>query len=50
MYYANPTTLFQKNDKKDNINLQLMNGMNRISILVFLIAIVVMAVRFFWGR
>jgi hypothetical protein len=39
----------RKRDKKDpkNINIFLMHGMNRISLFVFLIAIIVMIVRLF---
>ena len=39
----------RKRDPKDpkNINIKLMHGMNRISLFVFLIAIIVMIVRLF---
>lgn len=43
LYYLNPATLFGKGDR--NINLRFMHGINRISILLFLACLVVMAVR-----
>jgi hypothetical protein len=43
LYYLNPATLFGKGDP--NVNLRFMHGINRISILVFLLCIVVMSVR-----
>ncbi|HEY0976022.1 MAG TPA: DUF6728 family protein [Flavobacteriales bacterium] len=44
-YYLNPATLFGK--ASDNVNLRFMHGINRISILLFLACLVVMAVRAF---
>jgi len=44
-YYANPLTLFKKSENK-NINLKMMHGMNRISMIVFLICLVVMLFKF----
>ncbi|MDA0310035.1 MAG: hypothetical protein O3C46_04880 [Bacteroidetes bacterium] len=46
LHYANPLTLFRKSDASRNINLTLMHGINRISILMFLLALVVMVVKF----
>jgi hypothetical protein len=43
LHYLNPATLFQKGDK--NINLRMMHGINRISIFIFLICLIVMLVR-----
>jgi len=39
----------QKKDasKPDNINIKLMHGMNRISIVVFLVAAIIIALRLF---
>ena len=43
LYYLNPATLLGRSDA--NINTRFMHGINRISILMFLICIVVMVVR-----
>ena len=43
LYYLNPATLF--GDRDPNVNMRFMHGINRISILLFLVCIVVMAVR-----
>ncbi|MEO8066535.1 MAG: DUF6728 family protein [Flavobacteriales bacterium] len=40
LHYLNPATLFGKGN--ENINLRFMHGINRISIFLFLICIVVM--------
>jgi len=42
-YYLNPATLFGK--PHPDFNLRFMHGINRISILLFLVCIVVMVVR-----
>ena len=39
IYYLNPLTLFKKNEH--NVNLKMMHGMNRISIFMFIVCIVV---------
>ena len=46
LHYANPLTLFRKSEGKGNINLSLMHGINRISIVMFLMALIVMMVKF----
>ncbi len=43
LYYLNPTTLFGKSDP--NVNVRMMHGINRISILLFLACLTVMIVR-----
>lgn len=43
LYYLNPATLFGKGTP--DFNLRFMHGINRISILLFLVCIVVMVVR-----
>ncbi|MBK6775571.1 MAG: hypothetical protein IPG74_06880 [Flavobacteriales bacterium] len=43
LHYLNPATLFGKSN--ENVNLRFMHGINRISIFVFLICLIVMAVR-----
>lgn len=43
--YLNPATIFRKGS--DNLNLRMMHGINRISIFIFLICVVVMAIRYF---
>jgi len=42
--YLNPLTIFQKGEK--NINLRLMHGINRISIFMFLVCVIVLIVRY----
>ncbi len=43
LYYLDPRTLFQKPDP--NLSLRFMHGINRISVFVFLICLIVMVVR-----
>lgn len=43
LYYLNPATLFGKSDP--NVNVRMMHGINRISILMFLVGLVVLAVK-----
>lgn len=43
LHYLNPASLFQKGSS--NVNLRMMHGINRISILVFLICLVVLIIR-----
>ena len=43
LYYLNPATMFGKGHP--NVNLRFMHGINRISILLFLIGVGVMVVR-----
>lgn len=43
LYYLDPRTLFGKS--KADLNLRFMHGINRISILLFLVCIVVMITR-----
>jgi hypothetical protein len=46
-YYLDIRTLFRPDQKKTNMNLKFMNGMNRISIMMFLFAVIVMIIRYF---
>lgn len=46
LYYLDIRTLFRDDDKKRNINLRFMNGMNRISIFMFLFAVIVLLIRY----
>jgi len=46
-YYLDIRTLFRSDKNKNNLNLKFMNGMNRISIMMFLFAIIVMTIRYF---
>ncbi|MFN4123951.1 MAG: DUF6728 family protein [Flavobacteriales bacterium] len=48
LYYLDIRTLFRKDNGKTNLNLKFMNGMNRISILMFLFAVVVMIYRMYF--
>ncbi|MCB0764135.1 MAG: DUF6728 family protein [Flavobacteriales bacterium] len=43
LYYLDPRTLFGKS--RNDVNLRFMHGINRISILMFIICITVMVVR-----
>lgn len=50
LYYLNPAALFRRSDptpegEEGNVNLRMMHGINRISILLFLACIIVMVVR-----
>ena len=49
LYYLNPLTLFKKGEKinGNNINVKLMHGINRISIFMFLICLILIAIRLF---
>lgn len=46
LYYLDLRTLFRNDRYKRNVNVRFMNGMNRISIFMFLFAIVVMLIRY----
>lgn len=47
LYYVNFTTLFKKNDKgKNNMNLKIMHGINRLSLLLFIVCLIVIILRF----
>lgn len=43
--YLNPLTMLEKGENK-NFNLKMMHGINRISIFMFLICIIIMLVKF----
>ncbi len=43
--YLNPLTMFEKEGNK-NFNLKMMHGINRVSIFMFLICIIIMLVKF----
>jgi hypothetical protein len=43
LYYLNPSNLFKK--EKADLNLRFMHGINKISILMFLVCLVVMIAR-----
>ncbi|MDA9820309.1 hypothetical protein N9C06_05260 [Salibacteraceae bacterium] len=45
LYYINPLTLFKKSDNK-NVNLKMMHGMNRISMMMFLVCLIIILVKF----
>ena len=44
LYYLDPRTLFGKGNS--NVNLRFMHGINRISVFMFLICIVIMMLKF----
>ncbi|HYG51862.1 MAG TPA: DUF6728 family protein [Flavobacteriales bacterium] len=46
LYYLDPRTMFKKGEAKKNINLYAMHSINRISIYMFLICIIVLIVRY----
>lgn len=43
--YINPLTLFKKSES-GNFNLRMMHGINRISIFMFLICLIVIIIRY----
>jgi hypothetical protein len=43
LHYLNPLNLFKK--EKGDINLRMMHGINKISILVFVVALTVLVIR-----
>jgi hypothetical protein len=46
--YLNPAGFVRKSaDEKKNVNLRFMHGINRISIWMMLIAVIIMIVRYF---
>ncbi|MFN5317924.1 MAG: DUF6728 family protein [Bacteroidia bacterium] len=46
LYYIDLRTLFKKDKNKRNTSVRFMNGMNRISIFMFLFAVVVLIIRY----
>ena len=46
LYYLNPLNLFKKEEGVD-VNLKMMHGINKISILVFVICLIIMTIKFF---
>ena len=48
LYYMNPLTLFKKPDEseKANFNLRFMHGINRISIFMFLLCLLILFFRY----
>lgn len=44
LHYLNPATLFKKG--KGNFNLRMMHGINRISIFMFLLCLIVLVIRY----
>jgi hypothetical protein len=43
LYYLNPSNLFKK--EKTDLNLRFMHGINKISLLMFMICVIVLIVR-----
>lgn len=43
--YLNPLTMFEKNENH-SFNLKMMHGINRISLFMFLICVIIMLVKF----
>ena len=46
IYYLDIRTLFRSDKNKRNTSVRFMNGMNRISIFMFLFAVVVLIIRY----
>lgn len=44
--YLDPRTLFQKAEPNSNINIRMMHGINRISIFMFLVCLIVLLFRY----
>lgn len=47
LYYLNPLTMFRKPPADAGINLKMMHGINRISIFMFLIGLVIVLIKLF---
>ena len=47
LYYLNPLTLFRKGEKINgkNANIKIMHGINRISIFMFLLCLIILVIR-----
>lgn len=46
VYYLNPLTLFQKDTEPKSGYTKIMHGINRITILVFIIGLIIMAYKY----
>lgn len=46
LYYLDIRTLFKRDNRQKNVSLRFMNGMNRISIFMFIFALIVMTIRY----
>lgn len=46
LYYLNPFTLFAKRDEKESFNLRFMHGINRISVFMFIIGLVILFIKY----
>lgn len=44
LHYINPANLFRKSEEK-NVNLKMMHGINKISLFMFIICLIVMIYR-----
>lgn len=49
IHYLNPLTLFQKPEKRPNLNLRFMHGINRISIFMFLLGLILLIIKYIKG-
>lgn len=51
LYYLNPLTLFKKGEKlnAENANVKIMHGINRISIFMFLVCMIILAIKLIRG-
>jgi hypothetical protein len=51
LYYLNPVTLFKKGEKINgkNANIKMMHGINRISIYMFIICMIILIIRLIRG-
>jgi len=47
LYYLNPLTMFRKTQHPEGINLRMMHGINRISLFMFLVGLVVVLIKIF---
>lgn len=45
LYYLNPLNWFKK-EKEVDVNLRMMHGINKISIIMFLICLIIIAIKF----
>lgn len=47
LHYLNPLTIFNTESERPNINTRFMHGINRISILMFLVGLIIVLIKIF---
>lgn len=49
LHYLNPATMFRSPEKKPSLNLRFMHGINRISIFMFLLGLIILIIKYIRG-